>query len=238
MRNSRRVVISFLASVLALGGWLVAASPGGATDFGTRSLQADRYGGVVSLSTPSSRLFQEADEFVVHRDVVQSLTDRPGLAQVGVYRSGPQIQLDNCGTSAGYVVFTEVLFAGSMSYRCQLIRPVSPTTILNLDIFRFTTPGAWGIRVNGVPAGSAYQLGFDRGAPAIGSELQDVDSNNGTHTATRFSLAGHTQWNVYTTTGRSHPHRVGAGDATFLYTPRDPFWTVPRPPTTMTIRHR
>ncbi len=119
-------------------------------DFGTLGFDRGEFGSVVSLSTPSSRLYQEADEFVIHRTVVQSLSSvEPGLIQAGVYRSGPSIELDNCGTSAGYVVFSEVKAQGSMAYRCQLFQTVAPGRVVTLDVFRFRAAATWGIRIDG-----------------------------------------------------------------------------------------
>jgi hypothetical protein len=209
------------------------------TDFGTLGFDRGEFGSLVSLSTPSSRLYQEADEFVVHRTVVQSPSSvEPGLIQAGVYRSGPSIELDNCGTSAGYVVFSEVKAQGSMAYRCQLYQAVAPGRAVTLDIFRFHAAATWGIRIDGRSTGSIYPLGFNRGLPAIGSEIDDVDFNDGTHTATRFGLAGHAPWNVYTTVGRSRPHAVRPGDPVSSYPTSDVHWRRTGPPGRPTIRHR
>jgi hypothetical protein len=222
--------------VLGLIGPSVARSD---PDFGTLGFDRSEYGALVSLSTPSSRLYQEADEFVLHRVVVQSPSSvEPGLIQVGVYRSGPNLGLDNCGTSAAYVVFTEVKTQGSMAYRCQLYNQVAPGRVLQLDVFRFHAAATWGIRVDGRSTGSIYPLGFNRGAPAIGSEIEDHDFNAGTHTATRFGLAGHAAWSVYTTVGRMHRHAVRAGDPVSSYATNDVHWRRTGPVGHPTIHHR
>src|SRR5436305_3760955 len=85
---------------LAVAGLAGAGSAQGGSDFGTLGYGRASFGSFVSVSTPSSRLFQEPDEFVVHRTVVESVSGSldPGLIQVGVYRSGSRLQLDNCGT--------------------------------------------------------------------------------------------------------------------------------------------
>ncbi len=131
---------------------LAAAPLARAADFGTLGLDGTSFRSLASLSTPSSRLCQEPDEFVVHRTVVQSSLDAaaPGVIQVGVYLSGPTIELDNCGPRSGYALFTEVKVAGSMAYRCQLYRSLAPGTLLTLDIFRYSTPATSGVRVNGL----------------------------------------------------------------------------------------
>jgi hypothetical protein len=229
-----------MAVALGLAGLVGAGGARGDTNFGTLGFDRASFGSFVSLSTPSSRLFQESDEFVVHRTVVESVNGSldPGLVQAGVYRSGSAIELDNCGTRAGYVVYTEVKQYGSLAYKCQLFGPVSPGTIVNLDVFRFHAAATWGIRINGVSTGAIYPLGFNSGDPAVGSEIPDVDQNHGTHTATRFAPAGHSAWSVYTATARRGRRRVRGGPALFEYSPRDRFWKLPQPPARMTFRHR
>ncbi|MEA2301984.1 MAG: hypothetical protein QOE44_2519 [Solirubrobacteraceae bacterium] len=235
MRAKRGIAVG-----LAVAGLAGAGAARGDTDFGTLGLGRTSFGSFVSLSTPSSRLFQESDEFIVHRTVVQSVNGSldPGLIQVGVYRSGPGLQLDNCGTRAGYVIYTEVKQYGSLAYRCQLFQPVSPGTILNLDVFRFHTAATWGIRINGVLTGSVYRLGFNSGEPAVGSEIVDHGQNHGTHAATRYAPAGHAAWSFYAATARQGRRRVTAGPALFEYAPSDRFWKLPPPPARMTFRHR
>ncbi|MGI8800702.1 MAG: hypothetical protein ACR2KV_00800 [Solirubrobacteraceae bacterium] len=236
-RPPARAQVAGLAAVVWMAGASAARSD---TDYGTVGVDAKSYGSIVSLSTPSSRLFQENDEFVVHRDVVQSsfTAASPGLIQAGVYRSGPGIELDNCGARAGYTVFTEVKAFGSMAYRCQLFGAVSPGTVVTFDIFRFSTPATWGIRINGGSTGSVYRLSFNQGGPAIGSEITDVDTNYATQTATRFGVAGGAAWSVYRRAGRAGAHRVTGADPTDPYPTDDPHWVLPQPPARMTIRHR
>ncbi|MCA1690472.1 MAG: hypothetical protein LC720_08630, partial [Actinobacteria bacterium] len=173
----------WIAVALAVTGLAGAGGARGDSDFGTLGSGRASFGSFVSLSTPSSRLFQESDEFVVHRTVVQSVNGslEPGLIQAGVYRSGNAIQLDNCGVQAGYVVYTEVKRYGLPAYKCQLFQAVSPGSILTLDVFRFHTAATWGIRLNGVLTGSTYPLGFNSGEPAVGSEIADIDQNHATH---------------------------------------------------------
>jgi hypothetical protein len=222
-------LVCLLASTTAAGD----AGP----DFGTVGVDAKSFGATVSVSTPSSLLFQAADEFIVHRDVVQSSLNasNPGLIQAGLYRSGSGIELDNCGPRSDYVEFTEVKAANAMAYRCQLFNPVSPGTILTLDVFRFHAAATWGIRFNGASTGSTYPLGFDKGSPAIGSEIAGVDTDFTTHAATRFGPTGATQWSVYRAPARSKPRRVTG--STHPYPVTDRSWTLPRPPARMTIRH-
>jgi hypothetical protein len=236
---SRRPGRARRAAGALLGVWLVGPTAAHSdTDFGTLGIDRSDFGAVVSLRTPSAALLQEPDEFVVHRDVVQSLNDDPGLIQAGVYRSGSAISLDNCGPSTGYVEFTEVKLVNSMAYKCQFFNPVAPGSVVTIDIFRFKAPAAWGIRLNGVPTGPIYRLGFRRGDPAIGSEIQDLDSNFGTQTATRFAPAGHAHWSVYTTVGRRHIHRVTAHDPLFRYPMSDHHWRLSRPPGPVLVTHR
>jgi hypothetical protein len=223
---------------LACLAWLL--GPGTATeaaDLGNVTLDQPGFGSTVSVSTPSSRLLQESDEFVVHRTFVTSRNAEPGLIQVGVYRSGSGIEIDNCGTHSGYVVFTEVKPVNSLAYRCQLYNQVAPGTVINLDIFRFHAAATWGIRINGTPTGLTYQLGFANGVPAVGTEIQDVDSNDGTHTATRYGPNGHAPWRVYRAVARARPHAVSATDPTSAETD-DPFWAIRGPPGRVSIRHR
>jgi hypothetical protein len=222
-----------------LGLWLVGLPAAHSdTDFGTLGIDRSYFGSVVSLRTPSAALLQEPDEFVVHRDAVQSLNNDPGLIQAGVYRSGAAISLDNCGPSPGYVVFTEVKLVNSMAYKCQLFNQIAPGSVVTIDIFRFTASAAWGIRLNGVPTGPIYRPGFRRGDPAIGSEIEDLDSNFGTQTATRFAPAGHANWSAYTTVGHRHKHRVTARDPLFAYPTSDHRWRLSRPPGPVLVRHR
>ncbi len=221
-----------------LGLWLVGPRAAHSdSDFGTLGIDRSEFGSVVSLRTPSAALFQEADEFVVHRDVVQSLNNDPGLIQAGVYRSGGAISLDNCGPSTSYVVYTEVKAVNSMAYKCQLFNPVAPESVVTIDIFRFTALADWGIRINAVPTGTIYPLGFRRGDPAIGSEIEDFDGNFGTQTVTRFAPAGHAHWSVRTTIGRRHLHRVTTGDPLFTYSTSDPRWRISHPPAVL-VTHR
>jgi hypothetical protein len=229
------------SALLAVAIWLAGATLARSDpDFGTLGLDQTRFGSVVSLVTPAAGLAQPADEFVVQRDVLQSENADPGLIQAGVYRSGSGISLDNCGPHAAYVVFTEVKAANSMAYRCQLYNDVSPGVVVTLDIFRFTTPGTWGIRVNGAAAGSAYRLGFTKAAPAIGTEIQSAGPGNQylTETSTRYDPAGRARWSVYTTTGRQHVRRVTGSDSISAYPMVDHLWKITRPPSPVTIKHR
>jgi len=207
-------------------------------DFGTLGLDRTRFGSVVSLVTPAAGLAQPDDEFVVQRTVLQSNNTDPGLIQAGVYRSGSGISLDNCGPHAAYVVFTEVKAANSMAYKCQLYNDVSPGSVVTLDIFRFTTPGTWGIRVNGAQTGSVYRLGFTKGSPAIGTEIQAAGTGYLTQTSTRYEPAGSPRWSVYTTTGRHHARRVTGSDSISAYPMADHLWKITRPPAAVTIKHR
>jgi hypothetical protein len=219
--------------------WLVGTGAASSDpDFGTLGLNQSRFGSIVSLTTPSANLDQPASEFVVERDLVQSDNSDPGLIQAGVYRSGSGIALDNCGAHAAYVVFTEVKAANSMAYKCQLYQDVSPGAVVTLDIFRFKTAGTWGIRIDGVPTGSIYRLGFTKGAPAIGTEIQSTNNDYETQTSTRFDSTGHAQWTVYTTTGRQHVHRVTGADSISAYPMEDHLWKITRPPAAVTIKHR
>jgi hypothetical protein len=209
-----------------------------APDFGTIGLDAKSYGARVSLSTPSAKLVVAPDEFIVHRDAVQSSLQDPnaGLIQTGLYRSGSTLSLDNCGPRSDYVEFVEVKTVNSMAYRCQLFNSVAPGTVLTLDVFRFHAADTWGVRINGTPTGSIYPLGFAKGQPAIGSEIEDIDSDYTTVAATRFNVAGHTQWTFYGAPARSAPRRVTG--TTHAYPEADHFWKLPRPPGPITIRHR
>jgi hypothetical protein len=228
-----------LAAGAAIVAWVVGPTAARSdTDFGTLGLDRLGYGSRVSIDAPSSRLHQESDEFVVHRDVVQSRNNDPGLIQAGIYRSGSGIALDNCGAHAGYILFTEVKPVNSMAYRCQLYSGISPGSTATFDIFRYSAAATWGIRINGVTVGAPFRLGFSKGDAAIGTEIQDLDTNHGTQTATRFAPAGHARWSFYTTTGRSRPHAVTGGDPVVPYPTDDPFWRLPRPPARLTIRHR
>jgi hypothetical protein len=221
--------------------WLVgptAARSDSGPDFGTLGLNQTRFGAVVSIVTPSARLYQAPDEFVVERDVVQSENTDPGLIQAGIYRSGGAIALDGCGPPAGYVVFTEVKAANSMAYRCQLYKPLAPGAVVTLDIFRFKTPETWGIRINGVSTGVIYKLGFNKGEPAVGTEIETAGTSYRSQTATRFEPAGHAQWRVYTTVGRQHLRQVTRHDSLSAYPMADDFWKLTRPPARITIDHR
>jgi hypothetical protein len=226
----------------AVGACLLATSAaavgGTGPDFGTIGLDAKSYGARVSLSTPSAKLFVAPDEFIVHRDTVQSsLQDaNAGLIQAGLYRSGSALSLDNCGPRDDYVEFVEVMTLHSMAYRCQLFNSVAPGTVLTLDVFRFHAADTWGVRINGTPTGSIYPLGFAKGLPAIGSEIEDIDADYTTVARTRFNVAGHTQWTVYRAPARSAPRRVTG--RTHAYPLTDHFWKLPRPPGPITIRHR
>jgi hypothetical protein len=207
-------------------------------DFGTLGLNASRFGSVVSIRTPSTSLNQPQDEFVVQRDAVQSQNSDPGLIQAGIYRSGSGIGLDNCGAHTAYVIFTEVKAANSPAYRCQLYTDLAPGSILTLDIFRFKTAGTWGMRINGVQTSAIYRLGFSRGDPAIGTEIQSIGTGYQTQTSTHYEPAGDAQWTVYTTAGRQHVHRVTRRDSLSAYPMEDHFWKITRPPAAVTITHR
>jgi len=229
---------SALAAVaISLLGTTVARSD---PDFGTLGLGTTRFGSVVSVVTPAAGLAQPADEFVVQRDVLQSENSDPGLIQAGIYRSGSGISLDNCGPHAAYVVFTEVKAANSMAYKCQLYRDVAPGSVVTLDIFRLSTRGTWGIRVNGTPTGSIYPLGFTKASPAIGTEIQTAGPGNRylTETSTRYEPAGAARWSVYTTVGRRHVRRVTGSDSISAYPMADHLWKITRPPARVTIKHR
>jgi hypothetical protein len=234
-RRRLLVAAGVCACVLATSAAAVGDS---APDFGTIGLDAKSYGARVSLSTPSAKLVVASDEFIVHRDVVQSSLQDPnaGLIQTGLYRSGSTISLDNCGPRADYVEFVEVKTVNSMAYRCQLFNSVAPGTVLTLDVFRFHAADTWGVRINGTPTGSIYPLGFAKGQPAIGSEIEDIDADYTTVARTRFNVAGHTQWTVYRAPARSAPRRVTG--RTHAYPLTDHFWKLPRPPGPITIRHR
>jgi len=230
-----------LLAAAGLALWLIgptAARSDSGPDFGTLGLNSSSFGSVVSLVTPSAGLAQAGDEFVVQRDVLQSDNSDPGLIQAGVYRSGGGIALDNCGAHTGYVVFTEVKAANSMAYKCQLYNDISPGSVITLDLFRFKTAATWGIRINGVQTGSIYRLGFSKGAPAIGTEIQSLGSGYQSQASTRYEPAGHAQWTVYTTTGRQHARKVTRHDSISAYPMADHLWKITRPPSEVTIKHR
>jgi hypothetical protein len=235
-----RPLIRLLAGA-ALVAWLVgptAARSDSGPDFGTLGLNSSSFGSVVSIVTPAAGLAQPDGEFVVERDVLQSDNSDPGLIQAGIYRSGNGIALDNCGPHTGYVVFTEVKAANSMAYKCQLYNDVSPGSVVTLDLFRFTTAGTWGIRINGVQTGSIYRLGFTKANAAIGTEIQSAGNDFQSQTSTRYEPAGHAQWTVYTTTGRQHVHKVTGHDSISAYPMVDHLWKITRPPAEVTVKHR
>lgn len=200
------------------------------------------FGGIVSLVTPSASLFQSPIEFVAEREVVQSNNSDPGLIQAGIYRSGGGLQLNiGCAPPDGYFIYTEVKSANSPGYRCQILTPsVSPGTVVTLDIFRFPAPETWGIRVNGVTTGSTFATGFNKGRPAVGTEIQTASTMNSyqSRTSTRFDPPGAARWAVYPGVGRLHPRRVSARDHPRAYPMADHFWKLTRPPAAITVRHR
>lgn len=194
----------------------------------------------MAIDTPSTTYLQASDEFILHRAVLQSgFSGSPGLIQAGVYRSGSGIQLDNCGVQTSYIEYDETLPYGSTNgYVCHLYSHVTQGVIHTYDIFRHTPAANWGIYIDGNDIGRTYTLGFNTGYAAIGSEIQDVNTDWTTEAATQFGPSGFMQWSYYTTVLRTNPHIVDSGDVTATYLPRDGFWCVPSQPTPMTIKHR
>lgn len=241
-RRARAVLAAAMVAALILAAWAPQA-PAATNNFGTRSMDVERYGSRVSINTPSSLYYQAPDEFVLHRAVVQSsfTSSQPGLLQTGVYRSGNSIQLDNCGaTNGGYYRYIESKAHGSSTFQCQVFYSagaLSPGTNLSYEVFRRSTNATWGVMINGVDRGS-YALAFNVGFPAIGGEIADAGSDFATRTAAQYGPSGTLQWSYYTGVNRGGATAVNSGTATALYSPRGAFWTVPPPPTPMTIKHR
>lgn len=219
---------------------LVTAPLALASTFGTRYLDDARsFGTRVSITTPSARLHQAAAEFLLHRSVVQSaFVPRPyGLIQAGIYRSGSQQQLDNCGVTSGkYVKYSERrrVQGGVSGFKCKLYGGLKPGQTLSYTVYSKGSRGRWTVLI-GSQNGGTFSVGFDTGYPMIGGELNGSGPPFRSRTSARY---GSTQaWSVFGAPNRHKASRVVRSDATFLLQPTDSRWHVPLAPTPFTITH-
>ncbi len=232
-------------------------------DFGTRTLGGteEYFGSEVSVRVPYDGLFHEDDEFVLNRVVVQSsfTADRqPGLVQAGIYRSGPNAYLDTCtgASNRNYYRYYEWklhYYANDIAnYHCRVFTELGALT-----------PGSdadttFGVHYTGPSGGDpAYNwridvrsdthvtlpLNFHTGFPGIGAEIFDNRANDdggaadfASRTATVYGTTRH--WRIDQSVNDSSPRQVAATDPTRLYESHDPGrWSVPNPPTPITIAH-
>jgi hypothetical protein len=150
--------------------------------FGLRGYDFKKYGSSISIEVPASDPAPNTQEFVLHRDIVQSdHTWTAGLVQIGVYRSGTGIQLDNCGSRTGWTFFGEWKAAGTAnepsSYHCQLFSETDHGNNTVEHIWRKGVSSAqeWEMEINNVHV-ATYKPSFSSGYPQVGGEIAGVHS--------------------------------------------------------------
>lgn len=192
----------------------------------------------MSITTPSAKLHQARSEFLLNRAAAQSsIAARAGLIQAGVYRSGPRIQLDNCGATDGtYKKFSERLRKGSATdYKCKLYGKSKPGQTLLYTVDSIGSKGRWRVFI-GSANGGTFSLGFNMGNPYIGGELQRAAKGLPKSQA-RTRYGSTSAWSIFTKPNRGGPQTVTGLTTTALLLPTDKRWRVPVPPTPLTITH-
>lgn len=176
--------------------------------FGLRAFKFPKYGSSVSIRVPPSDPAPNSQELVLHRAVVQSdYGSTSGLVQIGVYRSGTGIQLDNCGVRTGWTFFGEWKAAGTAeepsSYHCQLFSETNAGNNTVEHIWRRNEPttNEWEMEINNARV-ATYKPSFGVGYPQIGGEIAGVHSLPATSvTTTAYGVTR--PWHSYNQIGRA-----------------------------------
>jgi hypothetical protein len=220
--------------VLALPVTVLGASN---STFGTRYFATKKTkGSKVSIQVPPLSQNVASGEFVLHRAVVQSgFVTRPGLTQVGIYRSANHFQLDNCGVRSHWTKYTETKRAGTGNnlshYHCHLFGEVDSGNEPTFSVYRRADAGVWKAEINGNSAGSTA-LGFGDGFAMIGGEINGTNANNASTTNARYGQ--NADWKTSDGTGLSNPYQVTSNAP--LSTPHTG-WTVGAVPTPLRAQH-
>lgn len=207
---------------------------------------APKYGGFVNLGVPPDTMYQDANEIVLHRIAVQSDVSSNYLTsamfQVGYYRSGINIHLDNCAGSlgSGYMYFIEWrAYTGSNgAYSCAL-PAVAPTYPADCPgSVAHLSSGPWNAILGcGRTDLGDYSLNFSSGWNYIGGELNNAANTLANCSSTRggYGYNGDA-WNVYFHSDRGSPSQVLDPSNASTMTPTQN-WTVPGVPTPFSISH-
>jgi hypothetical protein len=257
MARGRRVRRSVLVGTVSLGSLAaIAAQADGASNFGGLQYAGpNNFGGKSNISVPANSTTETvaSNEILLHRVVTQGNGSAGvGLAQTGLYRSGPNTALDTCNTSVGaYTYYVETLYAGSGNYKCELYGNAP----FNHDVnFKVAGDGSGGWYASGQDqtTGGSYAHtytaeGFVTGFTAISTEMNDVGNQvaDGTTSAATYGRGSNAtpSWYVYQGSTGGSPHRVGSGETVqFPHTNPGSFgssgtWSVPNVPTPVTFKH-
>jgi hypothetical protein len=208
--------------------------------FGTRTFNFQKYGSSVSIRVPGANAAPVSNEFILHRAVVQDVfSETAGLVQVGIIRTGSEIQLDTCGTATQWTQYGEWKSTGTpnevASYHCQYFSAAKPENIPVFDVWRVNNPSTneWNVEINSERV-ATYKPSFGAAYPAIGGEIAgpNTPSLSGT-SAVYGQTRGFHSWNE---PGKGGEFEITNNANTGLYTPNGG-WSVPPVPTPFTITH-
>ena len=208
--------------------------------FGTRFYNYQKYGSSISIEVPPHDPAPNAKEVVLHRNVVQSdYGTTPGLVQIGVYRSGSEIQLDSCGSRSGWTFFGEWKAAGTAeeasSYHCQLFSETNSGNNTVEHIWRSASTGAneWEMEINNSRV-ATYKPSFGIGYPYVGGEI------GGLHvlpaTSQTFGIYGGTRpWHSWSGPGKASEFEITNNANTSIK--QDTNWYVGPVPGEFSVEH-
>lgn len=253
MARRRRVRRSVLVGTVSLGSIAAVAAPAdAASNFGGLQYSGpNNYGGKSNISVPASSTTETvaSNEILLHRVVTQG--GGPGLAQTGLYRSGPNTHLDLCNSSVGsYTYYVETLYSGSGNYVCELYGNAPFGHDVNFKVAGNGSGGWYASGQDQTAVGSyAHQYtpeGFVTGFTDISTEMNTPGSTiaDGTTSAATYGRGPNStpSWYVYQGTMAGGAHRVGNSETyqephTNGGTGTTGSWSVPGLPTPVTFKH-
>lgn len=193
------------------------------------------FGSEASIQTTDPGQNQIATgEIVLHRVVVQSRLGgalEAGLIQTGVYNSvDTSIDGPGCpptgGTTWRHYAERRSYDAGRTSqtgYICERGGDQSPGEFHGYVVFR-TIDGNWTWLFDNNPT-ATYYLGFSRGRPAAGGEINSVVRAGPTGVSrTRATYGIQAPWAAYLQPGLAGYHRTRQGDDLSVYPLNDGLW--------------
>lgn len=181
--------------------------------FGVRAYNFQKYGDSVSIEVPENDKAPHNEEFATHRAVVQAdYTAKTGLVQLGIYRSGNGIQMDNCGTRSGWTFFGEWKSYGTANevanYHCALYSETNAGNNTLFHIWRWgnASTNEWEMEINNGRVGT-YKPNFGSGYPEIGGEIAGVHSPPAiSKTLSWYALTR--PWHSYNQIGAGEPFQI------------------------------
>lgn len=214
------------AAVSSYGTWFYDNGGGG----------TDKNGSRASINTQSTQ--QPAyHEIVLHRVFAQGANQAnpPGFIQIGIYRTDDNTNLIGCGESpSAFHKFSErVIQNGTTGYLCQ--RFSSADGDIPYSVYRTPTNGQWRVEVNGSNVLGTYNVNFQEGYAAMGSEITSPGPNFQSQTDELYCRAKN--WNVFNDPSENNPVVVDSNSKVAKYDQDSTGWTYGDLPCEVHIRH-